>query len=93
MYSSFWLPLLISDEIRQADCLHQLTIQIDFDGLERAARDPQAKMMMICSPHNPAGRVWTREERALDPMLPLLVLASFAFSLLSGLGYCAFLFS
>ena len=37
--------------------------------------------------------VWTREERELDPMLPLLVLSSFAFCLLSGLGYCAFLFS
>lgn len=36
--------------------------------------------------------VWTREERELDPMLPLLVMSSFAFCLLSGLGYCAFLF-
>lgn len=36
--------------------------EIDFDALEQAARDPKAKLMMICSPHNPAGRVWTREE-------------------------------
>lgn len=36
--------------------------QIDFDALERAARDPAAKLMLICSPHNPAGRVWSREE-------------------------------
>lgn len=36
--------------------------EIDFEGLERAASDPGAKMMMFCSPHNPAGRVWTREE-------------------------------
>lgn len=33
---------------------------IDFDGLEAAA--PRASVMLICSPHNPAGRVWTREE-------------------------------
>ena len=33
---------------------------IDFDGLEAAA--PKASVMLICSPHNPAGRVWTREE-------------------------------
>lgn len=38
--------------------------EIDFEGLERAARDPRAKLMMICSPHNPAGRVWTRNELA-----------------------------
>ena len=31
--------------------------------------------------------VWTREDRALDPMLPLLVLSTFAFALLGGIGY------
>lgn len=36
--------------------------------------------------------VWTREGRALDPMLPLLVMSSFLFSLLAGLGLVAFLF-
>lgn len=36
--------------------------EIDFEGLERAASDPRAKVMLICSPHNPAGRVWSREE-------------------------------
>ena len=35
--------------------------------------------------------VWTRAGRALDPMLPLLVLSSFLFSLLAGLGFIAFL--
>ena len=36
--------------------------------------------------------VWTREDRALDPMLPLLVISTFLLCLLMGLGYCAFLF-
>ena len=36
--------------------------------------------------------VWTREDRALDPMLPLLVLSTFALSLLMGIGFCVFLF-
>ena len=36
--------------------------EIDFDGLERAAKDPKVKMMLFCSPHNPAGRVWSRSE-------------------------------
>ena len=35
--------------------------------------------------------VWTREDRALDPMLPLLVLSTFALCLLMGIGFCAFL--
>lgn len=38
------------------------TYSIDFDDLERKAADPKAKLMLLCSPHNPAGRVWTREE-------------------------------
>lgn len=35
---------------------------MDFEDLERRAQDPQCKMMILCSPHNPVGRVWTREE-------------------------------
>ena len=33
---------------------------IDFADLEEKAK--QAKMLMLCSPHNPVGRVWTEEE-------------------------------
>ena len=36
--------------------------------------------------------VWTRSGKALDPMLPLLVMASFALSILAGVGFCAHLF-
>ena len=35
---------------------------IDFDDFERKASDPNTKMLILCSPHNPVGRVWTREE-------------------------------
>ena len=35
---------------------------IDFDDLERKASDPRAKVLLLCSPHNPVGRVWTKEE-------------------------------
>lgn len=34
---------------------------IDFDLLERQASSG-AKMLLLCSPHNPGGRVWKREE-------------------------------
>ena len=36
--------------------------EIDFDDLERKAADPKTTMLILCSPHNPCGRVWTREE-------------------------------
>ncbi len=36
--------------------------EIDFEDLERKASDPNAKMMILCSPHNPIGRVWSKEE-------------------------------
>jgi cystathionine beta-lyase len=35
---------------------------IDFEDLEKQAKDPRVKMMILCSPHNPVGRVWTVEE-------------------------------
>ena len=31
--------------------------------------------------------VWTLQDRALDPMLPLLVISTFTFALLGGLGF------
>ena len=36
--------------------------------------------------------VWIRSGKALDPMLPLLVMATFALSILAGVGFCAHLF-
>lgn len=38
------------------------TYHIDFTNLERLTADPNVKLMLLCNPHNPAGRVWTREE-------------------------------
>lgn len=35
---------------------------IDFELLERLARVERNKLLLFCNPHNPVGRVWTREE-------------------------------
>ena len=35
---------------------------IDFDDLEAKVADPKAKLLLLCNPHNPVGRVWTPEE-------------------------------
>ncbi|WP_278673635.1 MalY/PatB family protein [Acidaminococcus fermentans] len=35
---------------------------IDFADFEQKIVDNQVKVFLLCSPHNPAGRVWTQEE-------------------------------
>ena len=38
------------------------TYDIDFDLFEKLCAQPQVKLFLLCSPHNPVGRIWTREE-------------------------------
>ncbi len=45
-------PLLYADN----------TFTVNYAELEEKAADPKVKVMLLCNPHNPAGRVWTREE-------------------------------
>lgn len=49
--------VLSSPLLREGD-----TYRMDFDDLERKAADPRTTLMLLCNPHNPAGRVWTPEE-------------------------------
>lgn len=36
--------------------------EMDFADMERKIVDYHVKMLLLCSPHNPVGRVWTKEE-------------------------------
>ena len=36
--------------------------RIDFEDLDRKMADPANKVLVVCSPHNPTGRVWTEDE-------------------------------
>ncbi len=36
--------------------------RIDFADLEKKLAEPLTTMMILCNPHNPLGRIWTREE-------------------------------
>jgi len=36
--------------------------EMDFDGLAKLAADPRTKMIFLCNPHNPVGRVWSRDD-------------------------------
>ena len=38
------------------------TYEVDWDNFERMMADPAVKIFLLCNPHNPAGRVWTRDE-------------------------------
>lgn len=50
-------PLILGEQTRATS---GRPYEIDFEQLEQLA--PQAKMIMLCSPHNPVGRVWRKEE-------------------------------
>ena len=38
------------------------SFEIDFDDFERKCADEKTTLFLLCNPHNPSGRVWTREE-------------------------------
>ena len=40
----------------------ELRYEIDFDDLERKLKHERTRLMLLCNPHNPGGRVWTRDE-------------------------------
>lgn len=39
-----------------------LRYEMDLNGLRRLCKKPEVKMLILCSPHNPVGRVWTLKE-------------------------------
>lgn len=45
-------PLLLSED----------GYEIDFDDFEQKSADTNVTMLLFCSPHNPVGRVWKKEE-------------------------------
>jgi cystathionine beta-lyase len=45
-------PLILKDDV----------FQMDLDGLERLLQREAPRLLLLCSPHNPGGRVWTRQE-------------------------------
>lgn len=40
----------------------EFTYRMDYENLEKVASKPENRMLLLCNPHNPAGRVWSREE-------------------------------
>lgn len=41
---------------------HDGHYEMNYLELEELAKKPETKLMLLCSPHNPVGRAWTKEE-------------------------------
>lgn len=64
VYNHFYINIARTGrEMRSASLrLEGDRYEMDFDALEKYVSDPEVKLLMLCNPHNPAGRVWTPEE-------------------------------
>lgn len=52
----------IDNSLLREETAGGFTYSMDFEGLRKAASDPRNKLLILCNPHNPTGRVWTLEE-------------------------------
>lgn len=43
-------------------CDDQMHYSIDWDDLEQRLANERATVLLLCNPHNPVGRIWTRDE-------------------------------
>lgn len=50
--------ILVENKLRQVGNVYE----IDFEDFEAKAKDENTKLLILCSPHNPCGRVWTKDE-------------------------------
>lgn len=48
--------------VKRCDLIEGDPYQIDFEKLEEFCKDDKNKLILLCNPHNPIGRVWTRDE-------------------------------
>lgn len=53
---------IVENQLIRVDSGDSFTYRIDLDSLEKACADPANKVMILCNPHNPTGRIWTRGE-------------------------------
>lgn len=53
---------IVENPLIRVDSGDSFTYGIDLDSLEEACADPANKVMILCNPHNPTGRIWTRGE-------------------------------
>ncbi|MDA1100808.1 MAG: pyridoxal phosphate-dependent aminotransferase [Proteobacteria bacterium] len=64
VYHPFYMVIENNDArvVRNPLRLVEGRYKMDFDDLEAKAADPTVRMLLLCSPHNPVGRVWSEAE-------------------------------
>lgn len=64
VYNNFETAILNSGcvPINNALLYKEGTYTINFEDLEEKLKDPKVKAFILCNPHNPVGRVWTKKE-------------------------------
>ncbi len=63
VYGPFYTAISDNDRrIIKSPLIYDGRYKIDFEDLERKAKDPKNKLLLFCNPHNPVGRVWTKGE-------------------------------
>lgn len=64
VYYPFYMAAENSNcEVRRCPLIYRdNNYTIDFDLLDKIAAEKDTKMLIFCNPHNPVGRVWTKEE-------------------------------
>ena len=53
---------IIDSPLLRVDTPQGFTYRMDFEDLERCVSRPEVKAMLLCNPHNPAGRCWSENE-------------------------------
>lgn len=64
VYYPFSETIIDSDRklVNNALVLQDGHYEIDFEDFEKKIKEEEVKLFVLCSPHNPVGRVWTKEE-------------------------------
>ena len=64
IYNAFYFDLYGSKLVANESLMHFVNgrYEIDWDDLEKRASDPATKTTILCNPHNPVGRVWSKDE-------------------------------
>lgn len=53
---------MVENKLKRVETPEGFRYEIDFENLERCAAMPSTRMLLLCNPQNPTGRVWTRDE-------------------------------
>lgn len=66
VYNIFYNSILNNGRrVLSSDLLYDgAEYSVDFEDLESKLADPQTSLMILCNPHNPVGKIWTKDELA-----------------------------